>query len=98
MGPSSDLGHPEIDAAVNAAEVFSVAAHKFQLLSLYMQRTNRDMQKSLDRLTAIQTDLRTRQQQDLEELAALFEYNEIKHITRRKYRNQRLKWLRFFDP
>ena len=80
LGIGTDLGHPEIDAAVNAAEVFSVAAHKFQLLSLYMQRTNRDMQKSLDRLTALQADRRTRQQQDLEELASLLEYNEIKHL------------------
>jgi hypothetical protein len=80
MGTGTDLGHPEIDAAANAAEVFSEAAHKFQLLSLYMQRTNRDMQKSLDRLTALQTDRRTRQQQDLEELASLLEYNEIKHL------------------
>ena len=80
MGTGADLGHPEIDAAVNAAEVFSVAAHKFQLLSLYMQRTNRDMQKTLDRLAALQTDRKARQQQDLEELAALLEYNEIKHL------------------
>jgi len=45
-----------------------------------MQRTNRDMQKSLDRLAALQTDRRARRQEDLEELAALHEYNEIKHL------------------
>jgi len=75
-----DLGHPEINAAVTAAEVFSVAANKFQLLSLYMQRTNRDMQKTLDRLTALQTGRKARQRQDLEELADLLEFNEIKHL------------------
>jgi len=75
-----DLGNPEIDVAVISAQVFANAPNKFQLMSLYMQRTNRDMQKSLDRLAALQTDRKTRQQQDLEELAALLEYNEIKHI------------------
>src|SRR5271154_5320753 len=29
IGLHTDLGHPEIDAAVTAAEVFSAAAHKF---------------------------------------------------------------------
>ena len=80
LGIVNDLGNPEINAAVTAAEVFSVAANKFQLLSLYMQRTNRDMQKSLDRLTAMQTDRKARRQEDLEELAALLEFNEIRHL------------------
>jgi hypothetical protein len=42
--------------------------------------TNRDMQKSLDRLAALQTDRKARQLEDLEELAALLEHNEIKHL------------------
>ena len=74
------LSNPEIKSAMSAAEVFAEDPKKFQLLSLYMQRTNRDMQKTLDRLTALQTDRKARQQQDLEELASLLEYNEIKHI------------------
>jgi len=77
---SLNINNPEIDAAVISAQVFSAAPNKFQLLSLYMQRTNRDMLKSLDRLAALQTDRKARQQQDLEELAALLEYNEIKRI------------------
>jgi hypothetical protein len=80
IGIGTDLGHPEINAAVNAAEVFSVAAHKFQLLSLYMQRTNRDMQKSLDRLAALQTDRKARRQQALEEAALLYEYSSGKRF------------------
>ena len=43
-----------------------------------MQRTNRDMQKSLDRLAALQTERKARRQEDLEELATLLEANEIK--------------------
>jgi len=45
-----------------------------------MQRTNRDMNQSLDRLTALQTERKARQREDLEELAALLEFNEIKHL------------------
>jgi hypothetical protein len=73
-----DINNPEIDAAVTAAQVFAAAPNKFQLLSLYMQRTNKDMQKSLDRLTALQTERKARRQDDLDELAALLEANEIK--------------------
>jgi hypothetical protein len=80
IGTGTDLGHPEITAAVSAAEVFGNNPQKFQLLSLYMQRTNRDMQKSLDRLTALQTERKARRQADLEELAALLEHNEIKRL------------------
>jgi hypothetical protein len=76
---SLDINNPEIDAAVTAAQVFAAAPNKFQLLSLYMQRTNRDMQKTLDRLTALQTDRKTRRQEDLDELTALLETNEINH-------------------
>ncbi len=74
------LGNPEIKGAISAAETFAEDPKKFQLLSLYMQRTNRDMQKTLDCLTALQTDRKARRQQDLEELASILEYNEIKHI------------------
>ena len=77
---SLDINSPEIDAAVVTAQVFAAGPNKFQLLSLYMQRTNRDMQKTLDRLTALQTERKARRQEDLEELAALLEANEIKRL------------------
>jgi hypothetical protein len=41
--------------------------------------TGQDMQKSLDRLTALQTERKARRQDDLDELAALLEASEIKH-------------------
>jgi hypothetical protein len=78
--PMESPGNPEIDAALNVAQIFAAAPNKFQLLSLYMQRTNRDMQKSLDRLAILQAERKARRQQDLEEVAALMEYNEIKHL------------------
>ena len=73
---SLDINNPEIDAAVTAAQVFAAAPNKFQLLSLYMQRTNRDMQKTLDRLTALQTERKTRRQDALEEATLLYELAE----------------------
>ena len=73
---SLDINNPEIDAAVTAAQVFAAAPNKFQLLSLYMQRTNRDMQKTLDRLTALQSDRKARRQDALEEAAILYELAE----------------------
>jgi len=77
---NNGTGHSQIDAALAAAQNFADNPQKFQLLSLYMQRTNRDMQKTLDRLTDIQTDRKARRQQDLEEVAAILEYNESKHL------------------
>jgi hypothetical protein len=74
-----ETGDPQINAVISAAQIFADNPQKFQLLSLYMQRTSRDMQKTLDRLTAMQTERKVRRQEDLEELAALLEYNESKH-------------------
>jgi hypothetical protein len=79
-GQSIDTGHDQINTAINAAQVFAADPKKFQLLSLYMQRTSRTMEKSLDRLTALQTDRKALRQQDLEEAAALLQLNEIKRL------------------
>jgi hypothetical protein len=78
IGTGTDFGHPEINAAANAAQNFADNPQKFQLLSLYMQRTNRDMQKSLDRLTALQSERKARRQLALEEAAALYELEQHK--------------------
>jgi hypothetical protein len=78
QGPTIDTGHNQIDDAVRAAQVFAADPKQFQLLSLYMQRTNRDMEKALTRLTALKTERKALRQQDLEEAAALYQLNEIK--------------------
>jgi hypothetical protein len=80
FGDAPDLGNPQITAAIAAARTFAADPKKFQLLSLYMQRTNRDVQKNFDCLAALQTGRKTRRQQDLEELATLLEYNELKRL------------------
>jgi hypothetical protein len=43
----AETGHPEIHAAVTAARVYSDDPQQFQLLSLYIQRTNREIHRSL---------------------------------------------------
>jgi hypothetical protein len=75
-----EAGNAQVNAAISAAQTFAEDPKKFQLLSLYMQRTNRDMQKTLDRLIAMQSERKALRQRDLEEVAALLELNEIKHI------------------
>ena len=80
VGPVIDTGHDQIDDAVRAAQVFAADPKQFQLLSLYMQRTNRDMEKSLNRLTTLKAERKALRRHDLEEAAALFQLNEIKHL------------------
>ena len=79
-GPTIDTGHNQIDDAVRAAQVFAADPKQFHLLSLYMQRTNRDMEKTLNRLTTLKAERKALRQQDLEEAAALHQLNEIKHL------------------
>jgi len=79
-GPAIDTGNNQIDDAVRAAQVFAANPKSFQLLSLYMQRTNRDMEKALDRLQSLQTERKARRQQELEEAATLLQFNEIKRL------------------
>jgi len=71
-----ETGDPQINAAMSAAQSFADNPQKFQLLSLYMQRTNRDMQKTLDRITALQVERKARRQDALEEAALLYELAE----------------------
>ena len=80
VGPVIDTGHDQIDDAVRAAQVFAADPKQFQLLSLYMQRTNRDMEKALNRLSALKVERRASRQQELEEAAALLQFNEIKRL------------------
>ena len=79
-GPTIDTGHNQVDDAVRAAQVFAADPKQFHLLSLYMQRTNRDMEKTLNRLTTLKAERRALREKDFEEAAALHQLNEIKHL------------------
>jgi hypothetical protein len=98
LGPfQNETGHPQIDMALAAAQSFSDNPRKFQLrwsgLIPAIPRRRElpwsgDMQKTLDRLTAIQTERKTRRQLALEEAAVLYELEqhkrnaEIRHMSR----------------
>ena len=80
VGPVIDTGNNQIDDAIRAAQVFAANPKNFQLLSLYMQRTNRDMEKSLNRLSALKAERKGLREHDLEEASALQQLNEIKRL------------------
>ncbi len=75
-----ETGHPQIDDALRAAQVFASDPKKFALLSIYLQRTYRDMLKALATLQTLQAERKARGQEDLEELGALLEYNESRRL------------------
>jgi hypothetical protein len=75
-----DAEHPEIHAAITAARVFSNDPHQFQLLTLYMQRTNRDIHRNIQLLRELQTERRAARQTELEQAAKLQQLNELKGI------------------
>jgi len=60
-------------------------------------RTNRDMEKALDRLHSLQTERKARRQQELEEAAALLQFNEIKLLPSRR-RGSPQEMALFFRP
>jgi hypothetical protein len=72
--------HPEIHAAVTAARVFSANPHQFQLMTLYIQRTNRDIHRNLQLLRELQAERRLAREAELKEAARLEQLNEMKGI------------------
>ena len=51
-----DTNHPEIKAAAVAAQVFAQDPRQFQLLSLYIQRTSREIHRNMELLRRLQTE------------------------------------------
>jgi len=72
--------HPEIHAAVTAARVFSANPHQFQLMTLYMQRTNRDIHRNLALLRQLQAERRATREAEFKESARLQQLNEMKEL------------------
>ena len=75
-----DAEHPEIHAAVTAARVFSEDPHQFQLLTLYMQRTNRDIHRNMQLLRTLQTERRAARKAEFEEASRLKQLNQMKGV------------------
>ena len=75
-----DAEHPEIHAAVTAARVFSADPGQFQLLTLYMQRTNRDIHRNIHLLRELQTERRAAREAEFEQASRLRQLNEMKEV------------------
>jgi hypothetical protein len=75
-----DADNPEIHAAVTAARVFSADPHQFQLLTLYMQRTNRDIHRNIQLLRSLQTERRAAREAEFKEASRLKQLNEMKDV------------------
>src|ERR1700722_16125323 len=71
---------PEIHAALTAAKVFKAESKQLQLLTLYDQRINRNIQKNLAMLQALQAGRIARREAEMKEAKKLLQLNEIKGL------------------
>ena len=63
--------HREIQIALADAKTFQAQAHQFQLLSIYEQRLNRNLQRNLKQLQELQAERRQQYERALEEAQLL---------------------------
>jgi hypothetical protein len=71
---------PEIHAALTAAKVFKAESKQLQLLTLYDQRINRNIQKNLAMLQALQAARIARREAEMKEAKKLLQLNEMKGL------------------
>ncbi len=71
---------PEIHAALTAAKVFDAEAKQLQLLTLYEQRINRNLQKNLATLQALQTARLAKREAEMKEAKKLLQLSEMKGL------------------
>ncbi len=72
--------HPEIHAALTAAKVFQEESKQLQLLTLYEQRINRNIQKNLATLQALQSARRAKREAEMQEAKKLLQLSEMKGL------------------
>jgi hypothetical protein len=71
---------PEIHAALTAAKVFTAESKQLQLLTLYEQRINRNIQKNLTTLQALQTARLAKREAEMKEAKKLLQLSEMKGL------------------
>ena len=74
------LEHEQIDAALTTARVFTMESKQLQLLTLYEQRLNRAIQKTLAILQSLQTVRKAQHEVAMKEAAALLRLSEMKGL------------------
>lgn len=73
--------HPEIHSAVTAARVFQNHQADFQLITLYIQRTNREILRNMAMLRQLQAERRATRELALKEAAQIRQLTEMKRQT-----------------
>ena len=76
----TETDDPEIHAALTAAKVFKEESKQLQLLTLYEQRINRNIQKNLATLQALQSARLAKREAEMKEAKKLLQLNEMKGL------------------
>jgi hypothetical protein len=71
---------PEIHAALTAAKVFKSESKQLQLLTLYEQRINRNIQKNLATLQALQAARIAKREAEMKEAKKLLQLSEMRGL------------------
>ena len=71
---------PEIHAALTAAKVFKEESKQLQLLTLYEQRINRNIQKNLAMLQGLQAARLAKREAEMKEAKKLLQLSEMKGL------------------
>ena len=81
-GPEADFdaNHPQVHAALTQARVFLENPKQFQLLTLYAQRTNRDIEKNMKLLKQLQSERKTTHKSEMTRAVELKKLNELKGL------------------
>ncbi len=72
--------NPEIHAALTAARVFTAESKQLQLLTLYEQRINRNLQKNLATLQALQAARLAKREAEMKEAGKLLQLSEMRGL------------------
>jgi hypothetical protein len=72
--------HPEIQTAITMASVYIKDSNKFQLLTLYIQRTNREIHRNMQLLRQLQAERRAQRLAALEEASRLKQLGDQNNI------------------
>ncbi|HEX3877270.1 MAG TPA: hypothetical protein VHW24_09805 [Bryobacteraceae bacterium] len=78
---SIHAGHPQVDAALAAAETFLQQAHQFNLLTIYEGRVRRTLEKDMKALGDIQSERKAAHDHARNEAELLVEHAEAKGET-----------------
>ena len=85
LGLHQNAGHlcpdqEQIDAALTTARVFTEESQHLQLLTLYEQRLNRNLQKNLALLQSLQAARKAQRDIEMKEAASLLQLSEMKGL------------------